>query len=1002
MTSLSYPNTLEDVVGLIKRLYQPGPPIELAKTQEVLQDVQRSPDGWKLADALLGIPDQNVQFFGALTFTVKLNSDWESVSEEDIPVLRDRLINWLVTLTYENPSQLVIKKLSATLVTFFIRFPQTWPDCMRHLICSLSVGRVVPQDKLEKLPPSDQLLRKTSVKGKITALWFSAILVEEVGKVDAKNIKNHHFHDRMYNNTEDAVALLKDAMEMKDRFVSMDQNEFEPRLVEEGLKAFQSWVFYSLRALLDSTLTFPALKTLTQTAINWIADPKMFETTCEFATDILTHYFAFLTPADVSCLSNIIMSPWAQERYELLISGEGDWESLQFGRLIVAFAEATAQQIAKEPNVPQSQTLMRLLHGMITMPGYPMAEEEISGTTFEFWSSLAEFLLDSECMKHDTEGIWMMAGKKEILQAIEGFWRKIRIPANHEATTWSKDQRDGFMSFRKDVADLVEVAYSLLGVELFTRLATQILGALSQNVAGGKVPWEEIEASLFCLNSLSDSLSDEPEEDKILETLFGSELFILLADTKSDIPLKAKQTAVNIIGSYASFFERHPVYLPAVLNFLFISISTPTIARNASKSISSLCSSCRSTLVGELGTFLYQYEVFSASPKADDIAKERVLCAISYVVQALPTEEEKLEPVRKLLGFVESDIQACMSSLAQQRLDEAKDLALLSLRCLVAIGKGLQVPEDLPIILTNEEQMPVESLWKQGEGELAQKRIAEMVHIIVVNLQEDGEVVDAACGVFRTGFAESVPGPFVFPAEVVVDFLLARGYKGVRLETVLSTCSILVSSHSTNGSPEIRKEVVRLLNFVTELVERIQDPQADPEISQGLVEFLNRLLGKYVDVLVEFQPKDRAEKLFMFVLNALAVREPLVKKAASSFWANFVSLNDERPEVQNAVEELVTACGINLAEKLIWALGGGAARSEIDSLAEPLKKLVTRQVRAKSWLSAALAKDGFPSANLSVKDKRIFLEKVMSLRGKRGTNQVVKEFWLNARGSEFG
>ena len=44
--------------------------------QDILQRVQRSADGWKLADALLGNPDPQVQFFGALTFTVKLNSDW--------------------------------------------------------------------------------------------------------------------------------------------------------------------------------------------------------------------------------------------------------------------------------------------------------------------------------------------------------------------------------------------------------------------------------------------------------------------------------------------------------------------------------------------------------------------------------------------------------------------------------------------------------------------------------------------------------------------------------------------------------------------------------------------------------------------------------------------------------------------------------------------------------------------------------------------------------------
>jgi hypothetical protein len=41
-----------------------------------LQRLQRSPEGWQLADALLSSEEERVRFFGALTFTVKLNADW--------------------------------------------------------------------------------------------------------------------------------------------------------------------------------------------------------------------------------------------------------------------------------------------------------------------------------------------------------------------------------------------------------------------------------------------------------------------------------------------------------------------------------------------------------------------------------------------------------------------------------------------------------------------------------------------------------------------------------------------------------------------------------------------------------------------------------------------------------------------------------------------------------------------------------------------------------------
>ncbi|KAG0637530.1 hypothetical protein HOY80DRAFT_262725 [Tuber brumale] len=188
MESCPYPSSLEEVVTLVRRLYQPGSPQVLSQIQETLQAVQRSQDGWKLADSLLAIDDQYVQFFGALTFTVKLNSDSASLSPKDIPILRDRLIDWLVRFNSLGLAQLVVRKLCSTLVVFFIRFPHYWDDCLRHIICSLCFGRFVSTAELPQLPPSGKLLKVAEPRMKITALWFSAILVEEVGKVDSRNL----------------------------------------------------------------------------------------------------------------------------------------------------------------------------------------------------------------------------------------------------------------------------------------------------------------------------------------------------------------------------------------------------------------------------------------------------------------------------------------------------------------------------------------------------------------------------------------------------------------------------------------------------------------------------------------------------------------------------------------------------------------------------------------------------------------------------------------------
>ena len=60
---------------MIVALYQPGPPEAIAKIQEVLQRLQRSPEGWELGQSLLGSSDDNIKFFGALTLIVKINTE---------------------------------------------------------------------------------------------------------------------------------------------------------------------------------------------------------------------------------------------------------------------------------------------------------------------------------------------------------------------------------------------------------------------------------------------------------------------------------------------------------------------------------------------------------------------------------------------------------------------------------------------------------------------------------------------------------------------------------------------------------------------------------------------------------------------------------------------------------------------------------------------------------------------------------------------------------------
>jgi len=70
-----FPLDYGEIEGLVKSLYEPGQGKKISQTEATLRVLQRSPQGWEIADALLKSDDEQVRFFGALTLTVKLNAD---------------------------------------------------------------------------------------------------------------------------------------------------------------------------------------------------------------------------------------------------------------------------------------------------------------------------------------------------------------------------------------------------------------------------------------------------------------------------------------------------------------------------------------------------------------------------------------------------------------------------------------------------------------------------------------------------------------------------------------------------------------------------------------------------------------------------------------------------------------------------------------------------------------------------------------------------------------
>ncbi|KAH8683271.1 armadillo-type protein [Tricladium varicosporioides] len=992
------PGNLDETVALILQLYRPDSHGKVAKIQETLQKLQRSSFGWELAYSLREHPSEEVRFFAALTFTVKLNTDAKSLSPEDAVVLLQTLVTWLIRCVENLEKPLVMRKLCSTLVAYFFQFSATWERCIKHLMYCMCIKVAIPYVDLDREAPETMTLVTDILDTRAVAIfWFATSLVEEIGKTDSTSMKQHKFHQRVVPNVEDIIPLMS-------KYLNVDpQKPIEGPIRAEALKCFQAWVSYSHRAFIDDAIVLDPLRTLTKPAVMCLADDNLYETAIELFTEVLSNFSKFLSEDDFELLYTLFDSPWAQERYQRLIQGDFDFESIQFGLFTIAFGDANLQDLArKAATESRYENFLSALGGLFEAEGYAVHEDKIFVPALEFWSTFVENMIDDIYSVEGQHPPWFAAAQVHVNRAIDRCWRKLQFPPSEVFNSWDSVDRTGFKDARRDFGDLLQQFYLVSGLPLLEIFIKKAHTSIENK------RWAELEVSLYCLSVFPDSVSEDPLRDEYLDQIFNASIFSLFANQDNGIPLRTVQSFILLINGFANYFSQNPTYLPNALNIVFEATASPVLSHRAASTILSLCSDCRKILLPELGAFLQQYQTFTMNSPITSV-RESIMEGIASLIQAIPDDQSKITPLEQLLSFIDIDIDRCIQSMSSIQVPmtlkdpglpdtdfSALDLGLSALRCLAGVGKGLQAPHDQPVDL--EEKESGSTFWTSGPGSGVQQRIFNMVAKVFDVLGTEGDIVDAACYVWRQGFRELEPGPFVMRPSMVAEFLLKSTPQTPRLGCVIGTACSFVTSHKSG--PGIDEVLEIVLNWVSQLLQAQGEPSNDPEVAQNGIDFLTRLLPKYLNALMSHQPSS-LEFLFMFTLKAITGTDPLPKIAASDFWTTFIALSNQANEFQDSVDNVLRYLGPLLAKALIFNISGHAARSELDKLSEPLKKLVSVQPQSKSWIEGALSGESFTSTKVTPKDKTIFLQKITLLRGAKGTNQVVRDFWLACRGSNF-
>lgn len=561
----------------------------------------------------------------------------------------------------------------------------------------------------------------------------------------------------------------------------------------------------------------------------------------ELFIDILQNYSGFLRDEHYEALFSLFESDWSRDRYMQLVGGDFDFPLTQYGTMMIAAGDAKVMALM-EGTEAQSLRMLQRLCGLLYCEGLLAVDDKIFVPALEFWATFVETMTDTVYMEEATSYSWLPFAMSQVLEAVSHCYQKIQF-VDH--ATWSEmdsNDRASWLEARKDVADFLQAVYALKGKSLVSIFVDLLLQSLPSR------EWARIESALFCLGAISDCVGDSGDSDEDLHKIFSSELFQLVGPgpARNQTPPRLLQTSLSVIERYSDFFERNQQYLPAALELLFSVVGEDgSLGGSSSKSILTLCSSCRSVLKDHVEAFLrHFYRIHSLG--IDTVAEERIMIGVASIIQAVPEEDRRLGYLEQLILLLDNDVQQCIRLKTQpQSADEPNMKAWLETRLRIDMATKKNAPSsaDEASLLIAERTLKIIAGMARGMQSLSdsinlepelkplkssnQRLLAVHNRIISVIKQlhqvfgQSGEITETACTIFRAGFAETEEGPFVFPPDIVIGFFTEYNTRNPRIGTMISTMCSFVSSLGNRTKPEVLNCLSSLIPWVLNLLKQL-------------------------------------------------------------------------------------------------------------------------------------------------------------------------------------
>ena len=753
--------------------------------------------------------------------------------------------------------------------------------------------------------------------------------------------------------------------------------------------------------------------------------PILADAVVEVVTGLAQSAPHYYNKIEGGVINSIIESKQAETWVASLRSGDFNQDAMHYPELLVSLVELEDLSSPEYFVHQKLNNVIRVLHLLLQCDGPAVVEDQVCSMVLEAFGQIAEGFTDW------TGEYAGNASVKNLLGTVcRSCLSKVQYPPEEmdESTqTWDASDRSKFKDFRHDAEDFFLSSFSSLGPKLVGDIATVLTNDTSDS-------WESFEAGLFCLRTLSESMANDLDSyDIIVSSVFNTNQWNAIIQNTAPAPSRARRGTIDYIARNTAYLQRHQEQLVPCLNFLFSSLHSHTSTTAASRAINTLCTTHSSTLVSALPQFI---AALAQLPKVPSEDRQRLFGAVAAIVQALPSEDGKLQPLSEMVDVLSHSFRTLVALASSQQDDVLLD-ALGLLQSLAAIGKGLRTPADVAIDLDSEAH-PSSQYWTGGPGKSVQDSAIGLFNQIfsMPNIHSDENIVAAACDFLKAGYTEQDPSPLKFPPQVSVDFFSRTIHLSTpNLNVVMASASaFLASSHPDTLATAFPTLITAVLDAqrtlltttsTTAAAAATTELYADHDFTYSSLDFLARLLPKWGGRLFSIPAAsgEPLQVLFEFALAALANPDTLPRRSSAAFWAALFELSgypaiaalSPSPSAAAAAAAApptllaaVQQYSARFTAVLLRLLGGECARSELGALAEPLRKFVGKHTQlARALLREAVSGDAGVLTEralqaVDVAGRMRFVGQVEGLRGAKKTNEVVREFWVACRGSAFG